>query len=278
MRYQLGLRYENQDTTVREPELPDRDFDGLSASFGIVWRASEDYSLGASLARSVKMPTGEELYSEGLHFATSAFEVGDPDLTEESSLGLDVTLRKVEGRVTGSFNLFYNEFSDFIFQAFTGDEEEGLPVLRWSQADADFWGAELDLSVLLAQSAHSSWDLDFLWDFVRAEFADGGNLPRIPPRRFGIGLHYRGDKLRGGIEARFVDEQGRIAENETPTDSYTLVNADVSYRFFFDSYFLDVILRGTNLTDEEARLHTSFVKDDVPLPGRNLSLIARLGF
>ena len=76
----------------------------------------------------------------------------------------------------------------------------------------------------------------------------------------------------------FVDKQDRIAENETPTGSYTMVNADVSYRFFFESYFLDLILRGTNLTDEEARMHTSFVKDDVPLPGRNLSLIARLGF
>ena len=119
---------------------------------------------------------------------------------------------------------------------------------------------------------------DLLWDFVRAEFADGSNVPRIPPQRYGIGIHYRGDQLRGGVWMRFVDDQDRTAENETPTDSYTMVNADVSYRFFFDNYFLDLILRGTNLTDEEARMHTSFVKDDVPLPGRNLSLIARLGF
>jgi iron complex outermembrane receptor protein len=57
-----------------------------------------------------------------------------------------------------------------------------------------------------------------------------------------------------------------------------MVGANISYRFFFDSYFLDVILRGTNLTDQEARLHTSVVKDNVSLPGRNISLIARLGF
>ena len=276
--YQFGLRYEVQDTTVREPGLPDRDFDALSASLGLVWKPSGRYSLGASVARSAKMPTGEELYSNGAHFATSAFEIGDTSLEEETSLGLDLTLRRVEGRVTGAFNLFYNDFSDYIFQAFTGDEEDELPVLLWSQADANFWGAELDLSILLAQSAHASWDLDLLWDFVRAEFDDGGDLPRIPPQRFGVGLHYRGDRLRAGANVRFVDEQDRISANETPTDSYTLVSADVGYRFLFASSFLDLILRGTNLTDEEARVHTSFVKDSVPLPGRNVSLIARLRF
>lgn len=278
LRYQLGVRYETQDTTVGDPLLPDRDFDGLSGSLGIVWQPTEGYSLGASLARSVKMPNGEELYSEGLHFATSSFELGDATLDEESSVGLDLSLRRTRGRLTGAFNLFYNSFSDYVFQRFTGDEVEGFPVLQWAQTDADFWGAELEVSIALAERAHSSWDLDLLWDMVRAEFDDGEDLPRIPPQRYGIGVHYRGDRLRGGAGVRFVDDQDRVAVNETPTDGYTLVNADVSYRFFFDSYYLDLILRGTNLTDEEARSHTSFVKDDVPLPGRNVSLAARLGF
>ncbi len=276
--YQFGVRYETQDTTVRAADAPNRDFDALSASIGLVWKPSDTYSLGASLARSSKMPTGEELYSDGAHFATASFEVGDPNLDVEAALGLDLTLRKVEGRVTGAVNLFRNQFSDFIFQAFTGEEEDGLPVLQWSQQDADFWGGEVDLSVLLAQRAHASWDLDLLYDFVRAEFDDGSNLPRIPPQRFGAGLHYRGDRLRGGIEGRWVDSQDRVAVNETATANYTLVNANLGYRFFFDTYFLDVLLRGSNLTDEEARTHTSFVKDRVPLPGRNVGLVLRLGF
>ncbi len=278
IRYQFGARWETQDTTVGDPTRPDRSFDGLSGSYGIVWQQSENYSLGASLARSVKMPNSEELYSEGLHFATSAFEQGDATLDEETALGVDLSLRKTAGKVTGAFNLFYNQFSDFIFQRFTGDEIEGFPVLRYSQADADFWGAELDLSIALAQRDHSSWDLDLLWDMVRAEFDDGGDLPRIPPQRFGLGVHHRGDRLRAAAEVRFVGDQNRIAENETPTDGYTLINASVSYRFFFAEQFLDVILRGTNLGDEDARNHISFVKDDVPLPGRNISLAARFSF
>ncbi|MEM7483224.1 MAG: TonB-dependent receptor [Acidobacteriota bacterium] len=276
--YQFGARYENQQTSVQSDGLPDRDFDAFSASLGVVWRASRNYSLGASLARSVKLPTSEELYSEGPHFAVSAFEIGDPGLDEESALGLDLTLRKVEGRVTGSLNLFRNDFSDYIFQRFTGEEEDGLPVVQYSAADAEFWGAEVEASILLGETTHSNWGMDLLWDTVRAEFADGGDLPRIPPQRFGVGFHYRSDRLGAAAEARFVDDQDRIAENETPTEGYTMVNANVSYRFFFEKYFLDLILRGTNLMDEDARLHTSFVKNDVPLPGRNISLVARLGF
>ncbi|MCG8461906.1 MAG: TonB-dependent receptor, partial [Holophagales bacterium] len=257
--YQLGARYETQDTSVTSDHLGDRDFDALSASFGVVWRLSDDYSIGASLARSAKMPTSEELYSNGPHFAVNAFEIGDQELDEESALGGELSFRKTDGRLTGSINLFYNSFSDFIFQAFTGEEEDGLPVVQYSQADADFRGGEVDLSIVLVEQPHASWHLDLFGDLVRAEFDDGGDLPRIPAMRYGAGIHYRSDRLRGGVELWRVTEQDRVAENETPTEAYSMVNANISYRFFFSRSYLDRMLRGTNLTDEEARLHTSFV-------------------
>lgn len=276
--YQFGARYETQDTSVRSESLAGRDFDALSASFGVVWKLSDDYSIGASLARSAKLPTSEELYSNGPHFAVNAFEIGNPGLDEESALGGEISFRKTDGRLTGSFNLFYNSFSDFIFQAFTGEEEDGLQVVQYSQADADFRGGEVDLSIALFEQPHASWHLDLFGDLVRAELDDGGDLPRIPAMRFGGRIHYHSDRLRSGVELWRVTEQDRVAENETPTEAYSMLNASISYRFFFSRSYLDLMLRGTNLTDEEARLHTSFVKDDVPLPGRNISLIARLGF
>ena len=276
--YQFGARYETQDTSVTSDDLGDRDFDALSASFGIVWKVADDYSIGASLARSAKMPTSEELYSNGPHFAVNAFEIGNPDLDEETALGGELSFRKTDGRLTGSVNFFYNSFSDFIFQAFTGEEEDGLPVVLYSQADADFRGGEVDVSIVLSEQLHSSWHLDLFGDLVRAEFDDGGYLPRIPASRYGAGLKYRSDRLRAGIRAWRVSEQARVAANETPTEAYSMINANVSFRFFFSKSYLDVMLRGSNLTDEDARLHTSFSKDEVPLPGRNINLVMRLGF
>ena len=117
----------------------------------------------------------------------------------------------------------------------------------------------------------------FTADFVRAEeTASGANLPRIPPLRFGVALHYAHDYFDASIEARYHDEQDRVAVNELPTDSYTMLNAEVSSRFMSDQLF--VYLRGTNLSDEDARRHSSPVKDIVPLPGRSLLVGMRYDF
>ena len=77
-------------------------------------------------------------------------------------------------------------------------------------------------------------------------------------------------------EARYHDEQDRIAENELPTESYTMLNAEISTRLASDQLFL--FLKGTNLGDEDARRHSSPVKDTVPLPGRSVHLGLRWDF
>lgn len=276
--YQFGGRFESSNVDTRSSALPDRSFDGLSASAGIVWQPREDYSIGASLARSVKAPNGQELFADGLHVATQAFEIGDADLGEETSLGLDLFFRKLTGRLTGEVNFFTNQFDDFIFQAFTGDEEEGFPVILYSQADADFVGAEIKARYGLYEGEKHHLDLELSGDVVRAELDSGENLPRIPPLRLSAGLHYHGGPLQGLVEVRWIDDQDRLADNETPTDGYTLVNASVGYRFILGNQLLDVLLRGTNLTDEDARNHVSFLKDTVPLPGRDFGLSVRLWF
>ncbi|RMH15391.1 MAG: TonB-dependent receptor [Acidobacteria bacterium] len=279
LRYQLGARFEQQDLDVRDPLLPDRSFNGLSASAGLVWQASDAYSVAVSLARSTKLPNGEELYSDGLHVATRAFELGDPRLGEETSLGLDLALRKEQGRLTGELTLFANRFDDFIFEEITGDVVEGFPVARFTQADADFTGAELELRGEIFAGEGSHLDLQLFGDVVRAELrASDQPLPRIPPLRYGAGLHFHTERLHAMTEVRRVARQDRVAPHETPTAGYVLVNASVSYRFFLKDQVVDLLLRGTNLGDELARNHVSFVKDQVPLPGRDFALSIRLLF
>ena len=278
---QFGARYETEDITAKESDFGprrSRDFDGVSASFGLVWEFTEGWALATSLARSEKLPNAEELFSGGPHLATNSFEVGNVDLDVETSLGLDLALRKTSGRVTGELTLFQNDFDDFIFQRFTGDEEDGLPVVAYTQADADFTGAELQARVGLWESGAEHLDLKLTGDVVRAELASGGYLPRTPPSRVSAGLHYHRPSWHIYAEVFDVAEQDRVAEEETPTAGYTLVNAGVSWRYLGDDRVWDVILRGRNLTDEEARNHVSFLKNDVPLPGRDVSLALRMTF
>lgn len=278
-RFQLGGRYESQETSAAAGEVLDRSFDGLSASLGLVWQPVENYTFGLAVARSTKLPNAEELFSNGPHLATNAFELGDPDLREETSLSADLSLRKTAGRVSGEITLFANRFDDFIYERATGEEADGLPVFLYSQADAEFRGAELTGVVQLFHTEPHHFDLELGADFVRAELRETGEpLPRIPPRRYRLGVHYHGERLDGLVEATRVDEQDRVADFETPTEGYTLLNANLSYRIFTSRAIYDLLLRGTNLTDEEARNHVSFLKDRVPLPGRDVSLALRLTF
>ena len=277
-RLQFGSRWESQDVSA-ETDLPDRSFDAFSASVGGILDLGASHALAATLSRSARIPTATELYADGPHAATSAFEIGDPTFDEEVGLGLDLSLRRTEGRVTGSVTGFYDRFDDYIFERLTGEEEDGLTVIQFTQRDAEFWGAEAQALVDLYESEASHLVLELTGDTVRAELRDTGEpLPRIPPLRLGAGLDYHRGPWRLFGEVRWSDKQDRLSENETLTDSYTLVNAAVSYRFLLGDSVLDVFLRGRNLTDEEARLHTSFLKDLAPLPGRDISLSVGLHF
>jgi iron complex outermembrane receptor protein len=193
---------------------------------------------------------------------------------------VDLALRKRTGRVTGTLSLFANRFDDYIFERFTGEEEDGLAVIVFEQEEAEFYGAELQALVNLFQLANDSHlDLELSADSVRAELSDSGEpVPRIPPLRFELGLHYHWQKLRAFGEVVRAREQDRVSANETATEGYTLVNAGVSYRLFLGGQVLDLVLRGRNLTDEEARNHVSYLKDVAPLPGRDLGLAVRLTF
>jgi iron complex outermembrane receptor protein len=279
VRLQLGARYESQDSKTLEGDLIDRSLDGFSASAGLLWPLAADYTLAVSLARSVRLPTANELFANGPHAATRAFEIGDPDLANEEAIGFDVALRSSAGIVSGEVGFFTNWFSEFIFERFTGEVMDGLDVIQFSQADARFTGFEgrADVEVFHREPHHVALELS--GDYVRADQTDIDEpLPRIPPLRLGVGVHYQGDPLWGEARVRRVNEQDRLAEFETVTEGYTMLDASIGYRFFAGGLVHDLILRGTNLTDEEGRNHVSFLKDLAPLPGRDVSLAYRLEF
>ena len=276
VRWQFGARFEQAE---HDPATgPAWSGDGVSASAGMVWTAGEAWNLGLSASRSVRLPSPGELFSDGAHIPTRTFDIGDPDLDQEVGAGLDLTLRKDEGIVQGKLTFFRQDFQDFIYHAFTGAEMAGFPVVRYSQADATMTGAELHARIELAEWNGHDLHMEILGDTVDAELDEGGNLPRIPPMSLGAGLHYHGHDWRAAVEWRWVDDQNDVAQQETPTDGYTMLNAHVGRRFTLKNEIVDVLLRGRNLTDEEARVHTSLLKTFAPLPGRDVTLSLRYWF
>ena len=153
----------------------------------------------------------------------------------------------------------------------------GCQVYDFAQADVEFVGAEAEAVVDLVDREDRYLHVRLFADFVHAEEdASGAYLPRIPPRRLGLGLHGGWDEFEASLDATFADDQDKVAENELPTDSYTLLNASLGYTFEEPGVY--VFLRGSNLLDEEIRQHTSALKDRVPLPGRSLHFGLRYDF
>ncbi len=284
LRGQLGLRYEHQSLDTSDPTLPDRDFDAPSGSAGLLWKPSDAYSIGTTLSYSSRVPTIEELYSNGAHIATFTFQVGDPDLDLEQGLGLDVVVRKLSGLVNGEIGAFFTDFSDFIFeqdtgQTFTTDEGDVLPIVQFSQSSAQFWGGEahVDFAVIHAEPHHL--DVELRADYVHAELTDLDEpVPFQPPMRGSVGLGYQGRALSAGAEVAYAAEQDRFGPFDTATPSYTFVNAWVGYRMITGTLVHDFLLRGVNLNDELAFNSVSRFRDEVPLPGRDVSVTYRLAF
>ncbi len=278
VRAQFGARVETQTTSSLE-SASDTDFTGFSGSLGLNWTGDDRLGLGISVARSAKFPTAEELFSDGPHLSTGAFELGNPDLDQESALSVDATARLREGRLTGAFTVFLNRFDSFIFQAELVEERDGLRTFAFQQEDATFLGyeAEAELEIFHRENHHVA--LQAFSDYVRAQLIRSEEpLPRIPSLSVGVGALYDGGRLHVHTAVRRTARQTRVAQLEEETEGYTLVDASASYRLFSGRLIHEVILTGTNLTDIEARSHVSFLKRVAPFPGREVQLIYRLSF
>ncbi|MBA3942345.1 MAG: TonB-dependent receptor [Sphingopyxis sp.] len=280
----LGLeaagRYEK--TSVRAQSLGfDRNFDSFSGALGATYDVFEGGKFGLSVARTVRAPSAEELLSNGPHIATQSFEVGDPDLKRESNWGAEASFKLKTDAFSLSLTGYSNWFDNFIYSAATGAEEDELPVFQYFQRDARVYGFEAEASARLAQIGGFNIVGDVTADMTRAKIKNAGldrNVPRIPPLRVLGGLEAQGDRVDARVEVEWTDNQSRVAQFETPTDGFTLVNASFSWRPLPEAKHLTLSLSANNIFDVEARRHASFTKDYVPLAGRDIRITARASF
>jgi len=280
---EAGARLEQQKLEVQSPdgELPDYDHNAVSASLGGVWKLSPEYSVALNVTSTQRHPTATELFADGPHIAAQRFEIGDPTLRRERATTFDLGLRKTAGDWTGSVSTFRSNYSRYIFAALTGEvegeeEEELLPVVRYSQADATFTGFELEVKPPAADLGFGVLTSRVIADYVRAKLDDGGNIPQIPPLRIGGELTFQRGQWSSGLEVNWYDRQDKLGPEELPTDGYTMVNFDISFRLPERQHSVLFYLRGENLLDEDARHHSSPLKDVAPLPGRGIGAGVRV--
>ena len=264
-----------------------RSFTPKSAAAGALYKFNDAWSLATNLSHTERAPSYNELYANGAHPATGQYEVGDANLKVEKSNGLDMQLRWKRGTDSARIGAFYTRFQNYIALYNTGRmrADDGLidPTGEFPEAAIDavparFAGLEAESKFHIYEGT-GDLDLRLKADYVRASNTDTGEpLPRIAPYRLGVGFDYRLADFGARLDVTYAGKQDRVAENELPTDAYTLVNAMFTYRIRSQVPNMDAFLKLNNLLDEDIRLHTSVLKDISPMGGRSAMLGVRVGF
>lgn len=277
MQLEAALRYDRVSQEAQTLGL-ERRFNNISAALGAGYTTG-DLKFGINASRTGRAPAPEELFSDGPHIATQAFEIGDPTLDSEKSWNVELYARFDTTAVDASATVYANWFDGFIYEDATSAEEDDLPVFQYFQRDARFYGAEANITARVGSIGAFDVVFDGVADYVRASISNGGGpVPRIPPLRLLGGLGVESDKLDLRGEVEWADSQRRNAAFETETDGFTLVNAELVWRPWGRDRNIAFIAAANNIFDVNARRAASFTKDFVPLAGRDFRVTARFSF
>ncbi|MES2604196.1 MAG: TonB-dependent receptor [Pseudomonadota bacterium] len=274
--WEFGARINRDSYQAQQQLAPEREFNTTSLSASALWQQSDPLTIGLSLASSERAPSVEELYSNHglddladcvIHHATGACEIGDVNFTEERSFNTDLTFTWNAGDVTTSVTLFDNRFHDYIAQVNDGREVDELPVRLYLQDDAHFYGVEVDIDWQL----NEQFALRLFGDSMRGSLDTFGDMPRLPPRRFGMQLDFTDKHWTAYASVQHALSQQRPGAFELGSDSWTRLEIGADYTLDFgDNGELQVFVKGRNLLDDTIRMSTSYLRSFAPEAARSV--------
>jgi iron complex outermembrane receptor protein len=259
--------------------------------------ANEIFSNGAHLAtQTYELGLLYALHEEAEHQYHIEASNRRPAIEKAHSIDLSFHLEQPTYHL--DYTLFYNRIDDFVFSTISGvnsadlmhdddhdddhgddhgddhadehDHSDGLPVLVNQQRDVELFGYEISG----AWRFQNNWELSGFSDYIRARSVDGGgNLPRIPVQRIGADVRYLAGTWEAKLGYTHHFKQQRLAANETVTDSFGLLNAQLNlFPQTMSDLGMSIFIKGENLTNQLGLVHSSFLKEDAPIRGRNFSI------
>lgn len=275
-----------------------RSFNGYNGALGLRYTVLPGLNLTSQLAYTQRLPTFYELYADGKHIATNAYELGSRTLGKEKATTLDAGVRWKSsqsgvGLLQANLQAYYSQIDDFISLQNTGQFRDDTRAIvpagtpdsvaeyAYQAVPAKLWGAEAEATVRVAQGLFGVGKLDWTvrGDMVRGSRRDSGEaLPRMAPWRVGNSLAYQHGAWRAQVEVLYHASQNRVPHGESTTAAYTLLNLALNYAWRWQGLSGQVFVKGENLTNTEARQATSFLRDVAPLGGRAVRAGLRVNF
>jgi iron complex outermembrane recepter protein len=268
-------------------------FTPASISFKLIKDLPSWMQASATVQRIQRAPTALELFAHGAHDAPGTFEIGDPTLKIETANSAELGLKRWLGDFRFDGKVYYTYYNNFIFRQATGIlcgasfatcgiDTEFIQTI-YSQRDAIFRGGEVAWQWDLVPVATGIFGVDGQYDFVRATFTDGSNVPRMPPMRLGGGAYWRNDNwfVRMGLLHAFG--QSDLGVNDTPTAGYNLLRLQIENKQYWrysqwGPTEVTTGLVGDNLLDVDVRNSVQFHKDEILQPGRSIKFFMNAKF
>ncbi len=288
-RVEMGIRLERVNHTPEAGSgLSGRAFSLGNGSIGYQWLPAPGSALTASFTHAERAPAIEELYSRGAHIATLTYDLGNPALSKERSQNVDLSYKLQRDAWSVQASVFRNAVRNFVYGASVDDNGDGIAdrvtadgelvagaeLLKreFINVNARFTGAELALAYAPVQGFGFTAMADTVRGVIIGNHTD--NLPRMSPSRIGAKLTWRSASKAGWYAdagATHVMNQSRVAAFEAATPGYTRIDASLRYRWnYAANRSADFYVLGKNLSNRDIRVHTSFLKDFAPLPGRSI--------
>ena len=277
------------DEGEEEIESYNLDTNTLSVALNFDQKFSDNLTVNLGLASFERAPDVVELFMNGPHLATGRFEMGDPDLKNEVSNNIDLGFNYEMDNMYATFNYYQNNVADYIYlrdeehdedhHDSEGEEEhEGLMHAEFVQEDASLEGYEFEVGSVY-QIGNGLLDLSVGRDVVEGRLDAGGFIPRMAPSRNFISASYTENDYVVSLLFKDVADHVDVAEEgETMTEGYKMLNLKLTKDISVYGANLRVSAFANNALDQVARNSTSFVKDAVPLPGRNIGLNLRFSY
>ena len=276
-----------------------RSFNPNSLALGVLVKLSPAWQLTANASHTERAPKDYELYANGPHIATAAWETGNSALGLEKSNSIDLGVAFKQGAHQFALNAYTSRFSNYIGLDATGNTRNadgefnpadgGLTDTAYNGVRARFTGVEASGTVRLAgkggwmgdtaeQLGGQTLDLKLRADAVRATNESTGQaLPRIAPMRLGATLAWGSGPWGARLGFDHAMAQNRVPDvGQRATEAYTLWNAALTYKTKQSGADLLWYARVDNITNTLAYSATSVLTTTAfpkaPLPGRSLKV------
>jgi len=290
----VNVDSEGDTPNAEEPKFGaarEKRFSPTSASLGLLMPlAGSGWSFSASWGHTERAPAYYELFANGVHVATAAYERGDSNLGIERSQNGELGASWQQGAHSFKASVFRTHFSSFISLDATGasitlpgeggEADTSVPEYAFRAVRARLQGAELEARTRLAGMP---WQIDLTGgaDFVRGDNRDSGEpLPRLAPMRLRAGLEAGQASWRAGLDVRHAAEQDRVPSTDTTTPGNTRLNLWWTWAMGNETVQALWFVRLDNVTNELAYSASSIatLRALAPLPGRALTGGVRVRF